>query len=63
MPKPKFPKCLFVTSEQDGDETYLVAHEGGLNHSTIEDATACAVYELVDVGHVAVARGFLSQKK
>jgi hypothetical protein len=58
-----FPKQLFVSREQDGDESYLIAHEDGVADSIVENGTPTATYQLVEVGKVVVERRFESKKK
>jgi predicted Zn-dependent protease len=59
---PKFPPVIHVTQEGDGDDTYLSVAARGLD-ALDEDGTEVAVYQLVEVGHVRVAKSFQSKQR
>jgi hypothetical protein len=49
MAKPKFPKALYVTMMEDGDETYPVAQEYLQDIPEDEHESMVAIYELKSV--------------
>ena len=53
----KFPKQIHVTIEQDNDDEYLLAYKDGV--AEIEDERPVAIYELVKVGRVNIAKTFV----
>jgi predicted Zn-dependent protease len=54
---PKFPPVIHVTQEGEGEDRYLNVNERGLD-ALDKDGTEVAVYQLVEVGHVRVAKSF-----
>ena len=53
----KFPSTIHVVREEDGEDSYLVAHEDGV--ASIDEAGAnVAIYQLVKVGKVLIVKSF-----
>ena len=59
----EFPKQIVVRKEipGPGEEPFMIVLEAGVEDTSIDETTACAVYERVDVGRIEVERRFVSK--
>lgn len=61
MSKPKFPKEIIVTIEEDGGEQYMIAHYNATTAAEVGERVVTAKYRLVEIGVMVSAPEFVKR--
>jgi len=59
MAKPKFPKEILVTVEEDSGEQYMIAHYNATTAANVGERVTTAKYRLVEIGVTVSAPEFV----